>query len=116
MNNAHRFFFCLIVVPCLVLGGCAHRTGDGLTTNTVPVTGTVPVIDIPAKPVLESLDPDELAEYAKLPLSARLKLQGNDKKLKVYAAQLQVGIEDYNTYAAVRNKTSLAEVGAKGSK
>lgn len=83
------------------------------SVNTVAVIGRVPIIDTPDKPVLESLDPDELAEYNKLPESARAKLQANDRKLKVYAAQLRVGIDDYNVYAAVRNKTSDESVGVK---
>ena len=93
--------------------GCVRKQGIGSTGGTVAITGIVPVIDMPSKPVLESLDSDELVAYNALPESARKKLQGNDKKLKMYAAQLQVAIEDYNTYAAVRNKTSNDAVGVK---
>ncbi len=118
MSRSNRFLCSLLIIPfmAIMVYGCNRRTPDGLTSNTVAVTGAVPVIDIPIKPSLESLDPDELVEYAKLPLTARNKLQSNDKKLKMYSAQLLVGIEDYNVYAAVRNKTSLTEVGVKGQK
>lgn len=98
----------------LTFPGCAKSPGSP-TSNTVAITGAVPVIDLPVKPVLESLDPDELADYSKLSLAIRTKLQMNDKKLKVYAAQMQVGIEDYNTYAAVRNQQSKTDVGVKGA-
>ncbi len=104
--------FRLLCISILVsASGCVHITAP--STNTIAVTGRVPVIDMPVKPVLDSLDPDELAAYSSLPESARKKLQGNDKKLKVFAAQMQVAIEDYNTYAAVRNKTSEDAVGVK---
>ncbi len=116
MRNSVRFFFCMIVVPLLVCGGVACNRPLGPSTATVAVTGKVPVIDVPTRPVLVSLDPDELTEYLKLPETVRKKLQSNDKALKMYAAQLLVGVEDYNVYAAVRNKTSEEAVGVKGSK
>ncbi len=107
-------FFRVSCVCMLILFfpvGCAHLTAP--STSTIAVTGRVPVIDMPVKPVLDSLDPDELAAYSSLPESVRKKLQGNDKKLKMFAAQMQVGIEDYYLYAAVRNKTSEDAVGVK---
>ncbi len=115
MRNYHRFFFCFVIVPVLFFSGACSKPGQ--SSNTVAVVGRVPVIDLPVKPTLESLDADELIEYAKLPVEVRRKLQLNDKKLKTYAEQLRVGIEDYNTYAAVRNKASEDAVGViKGSK
>lgn len=104
----------IILASCaaVLTVGCDKPSGLGSGT-TVAVTGKTPVIDMPEKPVLESLDPEELAAYKTLPESARKKLQNNDKKLKVYAAQLQVAIEDYNTYAAVRNKISEDAVGVR---
>lgn len=104
----------VVVIGCLV-GGCT-KPGIGPTTNTIAVTGRVPVIDVPIKPTLDVMDADELAAYEKLPATLQKKLQSNDKKLKSYAAQLLVGIEDYNTYAAIRNKTSEDSVGVKGAK
>ncbi len=104
--------FRLICISVLIsASGCAHLTAP--STNTIAVTGKIPKIEMPLKPALESLDPDELTAYNILPESVRKKLQGNDKKLKVFSAQMQVAIEDYNTYAAVRNKTSEDAVGVK---
>lgn len=116
-NPAKELFVGMILFGLfgLALAGCKKPLGLP-TSNTVAVTGAVPVIDLPARPSLESLDPDELTEYNKLSLTARMKLQGNDKKLKTYAAELQVAIEDYNTYAAVRNEKSKMDVGVKGTK
>lgn len=116
MRNGSRFFLTFVALPALLFCcfSCTKPLGIGPTSNTIAVVGKVPVIDLPTRPVLESLDPDELVEYNKLSETVRKKLQGNDKKLKLYAAQLQVGIEDYNTYAAVRNKTSDESVGVKG--
>lgn len=112
-----RKFFCAVafVVTMAGLVACSKPL-DGINVTTVAVTGHVPVLDLPARPKLESLDSDELLAYNKLPESARLKLQGNDKKLKTFAAELQVAIEDYNVCASVRNKKSEDSVGVKGTK
>ncbi len=111
----------ILLVTCLaaVLGSlwsCAKPLGSFTGTNTIAVVGKVPTIEIPTKPILESLDSDELIAYNALPEKLRLKLQANDKKLKTYANQLLVGIEDYNNYAAVRNQQSDTSVGVKGVK
>ncbi len=108
LNVVIAIIFSVCVVSCA-------RPGSP-SSNTVAVVGRVPVIGIPEKPVLESLEESELVEYAKLPESIRRKLQGNDKKLKMYALQLKVSIEEYNDYAAVRNQASNASVGVKGDK
>lgn len=110
--------FLSVVAFVVVMAGLfsCSKPLDGINVTTVAVTGHVPVLDLPARPKLESLDSDELIAYNKLPESARLKLQGNDKKLKTFAAELQVAIEDYNTYAGVRNRKSGDSVGVKGAK
>ncbi len=110
----------LLLVACLaaVLGSlwsCAKPLGM-LPTNTVAVIGRVPLISVPEKPLMLAMDADELVAYNALPESLRLKLQGNDKKLKTWALQLLVGIEDYNQYAEIRNQQSDASVGVKGNK
>lgn len=94
-----------------LLCSCSKPLGTFSGTNTVAVWGTVPVISMPTKPALEMMDTDELAEYNKLPEKLRLKLQANDKKIKIYATQLEVAILDYDSYAEDRNKKQ--GVGAK---
>lgn len=113
-----RKFLCVAAFVVVMTGlfSCAKAPLDGINVITVAVTGHVPVLDLPARPQLETLDQDELLAYKQLPESVRLKLQGNDKKLKTYAAELQVAIEDYNLYATVRNKKSEDAVGVKGIK
>ena len=93
-----------------MLLSCAKPLGSvGSVTNAV--IGRVPVLDYPPKPALELLDAEELAAYNALPDSLKKKLQGNDKKLKTWALQMQVAIDAYNDYAAVRNHQSDVSVG-----
>lgn len=113
----------ILLVACLAavigsLWSCAKPLGNvtGLGQNTVAVIGKVPVINLVDKPVLELLDSDELIAYNALPEKLRLKLQSNDKKLKTLALSMQIAIEDYNQYAAIRNQQSDASVGVKGGK
>jgi hypothetical protein len=100
----------------LLLTSCAKPSGQVSSTNTVPVVGQVPTIPLPEKPVLQGLEESELVEYNKLSDGLKQKLVSNDKKLKTYALQLVVSIEDFNDYAAVRNAKSNASLNVKGSK
>ncbi len=100
----------LVFFGSVSLSGCSR---PGFTQSTIAVTGHVPSIDLPEKPQLINMDADELVAYNALPEGLRNKLRANDRKLKVYAVQMKVAIEDYNAYAAAQNKKSDESVGVK---
>lgn len=97
-----RIIAALLLIVCL--SGCDFSGRD----RTVPVNQIVPELEVPARPKLALMDATDLAAYKALPESARAKLEGNDKALKVWAEQLNVTIMEYNGYAKLSNKSARA--------
>lgn len=100
-----------MIVFCLLLPGCA--ASNVLSQDSVPVYSHAPKIQEPEKPVLEKLTPDDLVEYEKIPITIRAKIEGNNTKLQTWAAQLDAGISQYNSWALVNNGLSDESVGLK---
>jgi len=98
----------LLLIPCvLLLSGCAF------SQRVTPVHDRKPVLQMPARPQLEKMTPEEMVEYAKMPEASRKKLEGNNQKLQVYAAQMEVTIIEYNGYAKLSNQESNEWLGIK---
>ncbi len=97
-----RFFCALLLL--LSLTGCPSGYGKG--GDPVAVHDRLPELEEPPRPKLEKMTPEELAEYIKLPESARKKLEGNNDKIQIYSDQLHVTIIEYNGHARLTNKTN----------
>ncbi len=97
-----------MILALLLLSGC----NGVVKNNTVAVVGRVPVIPEVEKPKQELLTPGELMEYRKLPEELRIKLQNNDKALKIFGEQLDVSVKLYNNYARQHNDSSDAWLNA----
>ena len=100
----------LVLSLVLVLAGCSK---DYVDRNTVPVESKVPYLDVPARPKLANLTPEELTAYGALPETVRAKLQANDKALKQYAEELAVAVFEYNAFAKLQNRKSDMWMGVK---
>ncbi len=87
----------LVPIFLILLSGCS------VVSHTVSVQSTVPVLNVPARPTLDTLDANELTAFRALPDTAQKKLVGNDVKLKSYAEQMNVTLEVYNNYAKSHN-------------
>jgi hypothetical protein len=83
---------------CCTLSGCSM-----LDRRTVPVVTKAPTLEIIEKPQLESMTPEELTVYRVLPSTLREKLESNDRKLKTYAAKLEISVIEYNGWARLNN-------------
>lgn len=88
-------------VLLLALPGCFEKR-----EAPTPVVQQVPEIQMPQRPALDKMTPDELAEYRKLPAPVQAKLEGNNEKLQMYARQLEVSVIEYNGYARYTNQKS----------
>ena len=88
---------------------------SGCTMTNAPVStrSKFPVLEEPKKPVLEKMTAEELAEYMKLPQTARAKLEGNNDKLQLYSEQSVIAIREYNAFAKYANKLSDDALGVK---
>ncbi len=90
----------MLLLLVLFLSGC----NAGITkTNTVVVHDVIAVLNKPDRPQLEPMTPDEVNEFKTLSPALQTKLLFNDKSVKTWAEQLNVTIQDYNTYATQHN-------------
>jgi len=96
---------CAALVCLVWLSGCT-KPQNLLSSDTVTTRTHVPTIAAPDKPTLEKMTTEELAEYAKLPETIRVKLEENNRKLMEYAEAERVAIADYNGFAKYSNQIS----------
>ena len=101
----------LALALCCVLSGCST-----LDRRTVPVVTQAPLVELPERPELESMTPEELGCYKVLPATLREKLERNDKVLKVYAEKLKITVIEYNGWAKYNNQKSNEWGGIKETK
>jgi len=92
----------------LVSTGC-----QGIVVSRGGSRGILPVIPAPERPVLKELSPEEVAAVKALPANVIQKVQGNVLDLQKYAKQLEVSVEEYNTFARVNNRLVRQELGLK---
>lgn len=105
-----RYLAALSFALALLLSGC---TGDFVERRTTPVLGDVPQLDVPPRPTMDKLTPEELANYLTLKPDVRAKLESNDKKLKMYAEQLETAVVEYNGFVRYRKKANDQWLGIK---
>lgn len=91
---------CLLLI--LGLAGCDVQ----YRRDPVPVIQKVPSIEVPIRPVLEKMTPDELVEYEKIPATIRAKIEGNSVKMMIYSDQAIASIREYNIFAKFNNQRS----------
>ncbi len=91
-----------IILSLVFLCGC----NGAIVNHTMVVQGRVPVIPTVERPKQELLTYGELAEYKKLPEEVRIKLENNDKIVKLWASQMDVSIKIYNEFARKQNAGS----------
>ncbi len=92
----------LTILACILLGLCSCESAFQ-RTDVVAVTSVEPVLQVPPKPQMELMTPDEIAEYDKLSSGLRAKLERNNQKLKEFAMELKVTIDIYNASARNHN-------------
>ncbi len=96
-----RFFAACL---CLIfLTGCPSSFVRG---DPVPVHDRMPELDEPERPTLAIMTPEEIVVYKTMPEALRLKLQGNNEKIQIYAEKCAVAIREYNGFAKLRNKAN----------
>ena len=78
-------------------------SGCSLFKEYIFVSGRMPIIKLPDKPLLDPIEQEELKNLKKDTVE---KLKNRDNKLKKYARKLKISIEVYNETALEQNKKS----------